>query len=282
MNNKKIARYVIIGVIALFLIVTVISSFSVVPTGHTGVTVTLGEVSDNTSQAGMVFKAPFVSKIVMIDNRTMKIEADCATSSKDLQTVQCKVAVNYRVNADASANLFKNVGTAYESVIIAPAVQESVKSVTAKFSAEELITKREDVSTQIKDELSSKILPYGISVDVFNVLNLDFSEEFNNAIEAKQTAQQQALKAEQDLNRIKIEAQQQVEQAKAEAEATRAKADAEAYAIQKIQEQLSKDPNYIEYKKVEKWDGKLPQVNGSGSPIIDLRDNTNTNQEQAG
>ncbi len=112
---------------------------------------------------------------------------------------------------------------------------------------------------QIKESLSEKINPYGLSAEVFNIVNFDFSEEFNKAVEAKQTAQQQALKAEQDLTRIKVEAQQKVEQAKAEAE-----------SIKLIQETLATAPQYIEYIKWSKWDGQLPTVMGDGQYLLDV------------
>jgi regulator of protease activity HflC (stomatin/prohibitin superfamily) len=169
--------------------------------------------------------------------------------------------VNYRVLNDSSASLYKNVGLDYESVIIAPAIQESIKAVTAKFTAEQLITERSSVGEQIRTMLSNKINPYGLEVEVFNIVNFDFSEEFNAAVEAKQTAEQNALKAQQDLNRIKIEAQQKVESAKAEAE-----------SIKLIQETLETAPEYIEYIKWSKWDGRLPTVMGDSGLILDIGD----------
>ncbi|MDR1892455.1 MAG: prohibitin family protein, partial [Oscillospiraceae bacterium] len=240
-DPKKVLRWVIFGAVALVLIIIAANCFASVPAGFTGVKITYGAASDNTVQAGLRFKAPFVTQFVLVDNRTKILESDCSAASKDLQTITSKVAVNYRVEVANSASLYKTVGIGYESVLIAPAIQESMKAVVSKFSAEEIITRRQEVSAQVKDTLSEKISQYGLVIDIFNIVNLEFSAEFNKAIEAKQTAQQDALKAEQDLNRIKIEAQQKLEQAKAEAEAVKAKADAEAYAIQKLQEQLAQD-----------------------------------------
>ena len=271
MRSKKIVQWSITGIIALVIIITLLNCFTVVGSGNAGVVTTMGAVQKGVLGEGMHFKIPFIQNIVIMDVRTHKIEASCSAVSKDLQAVETQVAVNYHVIRDSASSLYQYVGMSYAEIIIAPSIQEAVKKVTAQYSAEESITRRQEVSDKIKEGLEDKLSGYGIYIDGMNILNLDFSAEFNKAIEDKQTAQQQALKAEQDLSRIKIEAQQKVEQAKADAEAIRAKADAEAYSIQKIQEQLAKDPGYLEYFKYEKWDGKLPAVEGSANPIIDLR-----------
>lgn len=257
--KKYLKKIIIFGIIALVAIILIASTFTVVGAGNTGVVVTLGAVSDKVLSEGLHVRIPFVQQIVQINNRTQKIETDGAASSKDLQVITYLVAVNYRVDNSSSASLFKNIGNNYESVIITPAIQESIKAVTAQYTAEELITRRQEVSTQIRDTLSEKIGEYGISVEIFNIINFDFSEEFNAAVEAKQTAQQNALKAEQDLARIEIEAKQKVTQAEAEAE-----------SIKLIQNALTASPDYVEYIKWSKWDGKLPTVMGDGDYILDI------------
>ena len=255
----KIKKYISAGVVVLVLLVLVSQSFSIVSAGHTGVVVTMGAVNDTVLSEGLQLKVPFAQRVVQIDNRTQKVESEGTASSKDLQIITYKVALNYKINNNASAKIYKTVGKDYEQIIIAPAIQESIKAVTAGFTAEELITRRQEVGDQIKESLSEKINPYGLSAEVFNIVNFDFSEEFNKAVEAKQTAQQQALKAEQDLTRIKVEAQQKVEQAKAEAE-----------SIKLIQETLATAPQYIEYIKWSKWDGQLPTVMGDGQYLLDV------------
>ncbi len=255
-------KKLIIGIIvAVLVLIVIVQSVVIVDSGKTGVVVTLGAVEDIVLQEGFHLKTPFVQQVVQINNRTQKTEVSGTAASKDLQTVTTDVAVNYRVLNDSSASLYKNVGLDYESVIIAPAIQESIKAVTAKFTAEQLITERSSVGEEIRTMLSNKINPYGLEVEVFNIVNFDFSEEFNAAVEAKQTAEQNALKAQQDLNRIKIEAQQKVESAKAEAE-----------SIKLIQETLETAPEYIEYIKWSKWDGKLPTVMGDSGLILDIGD----------
>lgn len=252
-------KVILIAIAVVAVLILVASSLSIVNAGNTGVVITLGAVSDKVLSEGLHFKAPFVQEVIQINNRTQKIETDGSASSKDLQIISYVVAVNYRVDHESSASLYKNIGKNYESVIITPAIQESIKAVTARYTAEELITKRQDVSTEIKAALGEKIGEYGIDVEIFNIINFDFSEEFNAAVEAKQTAQQNALKAEQDLSRIEIEAEQKVTQAEAEAE-----------SIKLIQEALSASPDYVEYIKWNKWNGELPTVMGDGDYIMDI------------
>ncbi len=253
-NKKKLIFALIVAAVVIAL-----GAFSVVvvPAGHTGVQVTLGAVGGDVLQEGMHFKVPFVTNIVVMDNRVLKTEVECSSASKDLQTVSSTIALNYRVGRENSASIYKNVGTNFEAIIVNPAIQECVKSVTAKYTAEELITERQRVGDQMKEALREKITPYGLDIEVFNIISFEFSEEFTAAIEAKQTAQQNALKAEQDLARIKVEAEQKVEQARAEAEAYRLK-----------NEQITDQTLMMEW--ISKWDGKLPAVAGEGGYMFDV------------
>ena len=255
LKNKKTLILTLVVIVA----VVILGFFSivVVPAGHTGIQVTLGAVGSDVLSEGMHFKVPFITNVVVMDNRVLKTEVDSSSASKDLQTVFSTIALNYRVGKENSASLYKNVGTNFESIIVNPAIQECVKSVTAKYTAEELITERQKVGDQMTEALQEKISPYGLDIEVFNIISFEFSEEFNAAIEAKQTAQQNALKAEQDLARIKVEAQQKVEQAKAEAEAYRLK-----------NEQISDKTLMMEW--ISKWDGKLPAVSGDGTYMFDV------------
>lgn len=270
-SPRKTARIVISVIIAVFAIIVIFSSFTTIESGTVGVVSVFGAVRNEPLYEGLHFITPLITTVTKMDTRTQKVEAVCAAASKDLQTISATIAVNYRVIENTAPMLYSGVGRDYENVIIVPAIQESVKAVVAQYSAEELITKRQYVSTSISEQLSGKIGSYGLVIEIFNITNLEFSDEFNAAIEAKQTAQQAALKAEQDLNRIRIEAEQKVVNAQAEANATKAKADAEAYAIEVIQKQLAQSEAYLEYQKIQKWNGQLPMVQGDGSPIIDMR-----------
>jgi regulator of protease activity HflC (stomatin/prohibitin superfamily) len=269
---RKLLRLIIAGVVALFLLITIFSSFTTINSGSVGVISVFGAVRQEPLYQGLHFITPFITSVSKVDTRTQKAEAVCAAASKDLQTISTTIVVNYRVTEASAPKLYASVGREFENVIIVPAIQESVKAVVAQYSAEELITKRQFVSTSISEKLSDKIGSYGLVIEIFNITNLEFSASFNTAIEAKQTAQQQALKAEQDLSRIKIEAEQTVVNAQAQANATKAQADADAYSIKVIQEQLAQSEAYLEYQKIQKWNGQLPQVQGDSTPIIDLRE----------
>ncbi|MDR0862102.1 MAG: prohibitin family protein [Oscillospiraceae bacterium] len=279
---KITKRLIIILVAVVVVLVLGLSSIVTINSGNVGVVSTMGLVRDTPMTAGLHFKMPFITAVTKVNTQTQKIEVSGSAASKDLQTVSVLAAINYHIDPAYAPELYRNVGMAYESKIISPAIQESIKSVVARFSAEQLITQRQVVSAEIKEELRQKVGTYQIVTDEFNITNFDFSDEFNRAVEAKQTAQQDALKAEQELAKITIEAQQQVEKAKAEAEATKTRADAEAYAtkaraeaeaysIEAIQKQLAESSEaYLEYQRTEKWDGKLPVVSGNSNPIIDL------------
>ncbi len=272
-NSVKRTRGLIIaGVIVLFLIIVATSSVTTIESGTVGVVSVFGAIKDAPLEKGLHIITPFITSVAKVDVKTQKVEAVSAAASKDLQTISTTIVVNYHVNDLSAPELYSDVGRDYELKIIVPAIQESVKAVVAQYSAEELITKRQLVSDGIKEKLDEKIGSYGLVIEIFNITNLEFSESFNAAIEAKQTAQQQALKAQQDLSRIKIEAEQTVVNAQAVADATKAQAEAEAYAIEIIQKQLAQAEAYLEYQKIQKWDGQLPMVQGDSSPIIDMRD----------
>lgn len=255
-NVKKI----VVTVIVLFvLLVVILNSFTAVTSGHSGVITTFGEVSENVLDEGLHFKIPFVQRIILVDNRVQKAEANCSSASRDLQTVTSTIAVNYKVMNSYSASVYKNIGMDYETIIITPAIQECVKAITAQFTAEQLITNRQNVSDLMSEQLKDKISNYGIDIQIFNIISFEFTAEYNAAIEAKQTAQQNALKAEQDLQRIKVEAEQTVAEAQAEAEAYRLKS-----------EQIT--PEILLMSYIDKWDGKLPTVvsGDSSSMMLDL------------
>lgn len=234
-----------------------ICTFSVVPAGSTGVLVTLGSPSNQGMRSGPHFKIPFAQSIIMIDNRVQRTDVDGSGASRDLQTINTSVSVNYRVNPAQSAAIYKEVGTDWETVIVRPAVQECMKAVQSQYTAEELITKRSEVGRAMQESIAEKVGRYGLTVDNINILNMDFSEEFNAAIEAKQTAQQNALKAEQDLARIEVEAKQKIVTAQAEADANRIRSESITNEI-------------LISNAISKWDGKLPAVIGSDGNIFDI------------
>lgn len=266
MTPIKIGSYVV-GVI--FLIILLVGTFVLVPAGAVGIETRFGAVI-GTMSPGLHFKMPFVESVTQMDVQTQKEQVDATAASNDLQDVTATVAVNFHVNPQDAANIFSNVGSDYQARVIDPAVQESIKSVTANYTAEQLITQREVVREKILALLSEKMQSYGVNVDSLNIVNFNFSSSFNQAVEAKVTAQQNALTA-----------QNQVAQAIAQASSTVIAAQAQARAIE-IQSQAienSGGANYValqeikvEQAAIDKWDGKLPtqMIPGSSLPFLNL------------
>lgn len=267
--NSKVKKIIPAAVIVVILVIILSFSIVIVPAGSTGVVITLGKVSDDVMQEGFHFKVPFVQNVAIISNKIQKQEVQANAVSKDLQTVESEIAVNYRVGLDSSANIYKNIGERYEEIVLLPAVQESMKSVSAKYTAEELITLRAQVGEEIKSSLEEKVSEYGIVIEKFSIVNFDFSEEFNQAIEAKQVAEQNLIKTkteqEQAIVIAEAEAKKQLIAAQAEADAITTKAQAQADANKLLAESLT--DNVVEYEKIQKWDGKLPTVTGSDALI---------------
>jgi len=259
-----IGRYVFLGVIAIIALIVFFGSFYVVGAGERAIVLTWGNPSNIPMSEGLHFKIPIAQSIVKMDIKTQKYEYESSAASKDLQTVTAKIATNYRLEGSSVPELYKTVGLDYASRIIVPAEQEAVKSITAKYTAEELITKRENVREEIKSLLHDKLFARGIIVEDISIVNFDFSGSFNAAIEAKVTAEQQALQQKNILEQVKYEAEQRV--AKAQAEATAIRIQAEA-----VTQQGGKD--YVQLKAIEKWNGNVPQyVMGTNAvPFINLQ-----------
>ena len=262
MKELNIKKVFIITFVSLFVFVTALSSMTVVPAGHTGVVVTMGRVEDKVLQEGFHLKVPFFQKVVKIDNRIVKLEVETEAFSKDLQTVDTTLAINYRIDYAKSYSVYKNIGSNYENILIIPAVNEVLKAITSRYTAEESVTNRALISDGLVEGLNAKLNSAGLYVTDVNIMNFDFSEAFINAIEEKQVAQQQLLKAE-------TEKQTAITNASAEAETILIKAEAEAKANQILSESLTE--NIIEYTKIEKWDGELPEVVSDGNMIISLQ-----------
>jgi regulator of protease activity HflC (stomatin/prohibitin superfamily) len=260
----KYTRSITIGLIALILVVVGFSSVTTVESGNRGVLVQLGAVKPTILSEGLHFRIPFIQSVQQIEVRVQKEESSQSAASKDLQMVTTKVAVNYSVDPEAVNKLYQEIGLDYRSRIVDPAIAEALKAVTAQYTAEELISKRPEVSAKVKDMLSDKLTKYFMLLEDINIKEFAFSEEFNKAIEAKQTAEQNALRAQRDLERIKIEAEQKVAQAGAEAEALRLKKQEvtpELIQLKQIE---------VQEKALEKWDGRLPSVTGGATPFIDI------------
>ena len=269
-KKNKVPLIVGIVVIAAIAAVAILSSIKIVPAGCTGVVMTFGEVSDTSLTEGLHFVVPFAQKVEVISNKIQIYEATADAVSKDLQAVSTKIAVNYRIRSEASARIFRDIGVDYKDVILMPTVQEGMKSVCAKYNAEQLISQRASVAEEIKTELEGKVNEYGIEIEKFNIVNFDFSKEFNEAIEAKQVAEQNLIKTRTEQNQAIVvaeaEAKKKVIAAEADAKAIKARADAQAAANKTISESLN--PSLIQYQTIERWNGVLPKVAGSANPLI--------------
>ncbi len=234
--------------------------------GERGIVQNFGAVQDKVLGEGIHFKIPVVQTVIPINVQIQKAMTDAASSSSDLQDVDLSVALNYHIMPDKANLVYQSIGLGFKDRIIDPALQEVMKAVTAKYTAEELITKRPAVSAEMREALTTRLLKSNIAVDAFSIINFSFSEKFTAAIEDKQTAEQNALKATRDLDRIKVEAQQTIAAATAEAEALR---------LQK----MNISPDLIELRKIEanlkaieKWNGVLPDVTGGAVPFIGVSD----------
>lgn len=244
-------------------IITALFAFTKVGAGERGVILNWGAVQEGVLGEGLHFKIPIYQQIKVLDVKTFKHEVEAEAASQDVQVVNTTVALNYHLDPNNVGKLWQEIGKDYESRIIDPAIQESVKAATARFTAQDLIVKRAELRDAIKEELTKKFDGKHIIIDEFSIVNCDFSPEYNKSIEQKQVAEQNALKAENDLKRVEFEAEQRVAQAKAEAEAIRIQAEA-------ITQQGGRD--YVNLKAVEKWNGELPKqmIPGSTIPFINL------------
>lgn len=268
------AKGVLIGIVLLIIIgVVVASAVQIVDAGHRGVLLHWNAVDTNVLplEEGLHFVTPFADSIVQMEVRTLKYVKSTSSASQDLQTVSTAVTVNYHPAPNSVHTLFKEVGMDYENRIIQPAIEEVVKQVTANYNAEELITKRPQVKSDIESEITSRLNTYNVVTEVVSITDFQFSALFAQAIESKVEAEQKAFKAENDLLRIEVEARQHEAQAQGIAKANIAEAQGEAEAIRVINNALSNNPHYLEWLKTQAWDGKLPLVVGEGgTPFIQI------------
>ena len=260
-NPKNVKKYAVVIAVIAVVAILVLNAFVIVQAGHTGVVVTMGKVNEGVLQEGIHPKIPFIQKVVMIDNRIRKLEVQTEAFSKDLQSVDTTLAINYRVDTAKSYSIYKNIGANYEDVLVTPAVNEVLKAITATYTAEETVTNRALISDGLVEGLNEKLNNIGLYVTDVNIIDFDFSEAFITAIEEKQVAQQQLLKAE-------TEKKTAITNAEAEAEAKKIRAEGEASANERIAKSLT--DRIIENKKIEKWNGELPKVTGDGGNIIDI------------
>ena len=272
--------HIIGSVIAL--IVVIILAFSMiktVPTGYTGILTTFGKVEPNTVSAGVHVIAPW-QKIVKLDNRTQKVSVETDTFSKDIQQVKVSLAVNFCIDQATAQELYKTVGVNYYESVVLPRILENVKAVVAEYSAENLVAKRGELSDEILTRLTDDAAAYGINIISISVEDIDFTDEFTDAVERKQVATQNKLAAETEQAQktmeeqaaagravisAKAKAEQDIIAANAELEVTKIQAEAALYAGEKeaemnkrIAESLT--PNLVKYYYIKQWEGVLPKT----------------------
>ena len=271
MGAAKAVGFVIIALIVIGVITA--AAVKIVDAGHRGVLLHWNAVDTSAPplEEGLHFVVPFQDTVVNMEVRTLKFVKSTSSASKDLQTVSTEVTVNYQPSPNSVNTLYKEVGLDYENRIIQPAIEEVVKQVTANYNAEELITKRPLVKSDIEGEITKRLNEFNIITEVVSITDFQFSPLFAQAIESKVEAEQKALKALNDLKRIQIEAQQREAEAQGIAKANIAEAQGEAEAIRIINEALAQNPNYLEWLKTQRWDGRLPLVVGEGgTPFIQI------------
>ena len=249
-EQYDLAKIIIGGVVGLIFGILVISSIYIVESGQRAIKFTFGNIT-NIDDAGVHIKIPFVQRIEKVDVRTQKTTAEATAGTKDLQNVTTSVTLNYHFDQNRLAETYTKYGLDVEQKIIDPRIQEIVKAICARYSAEELIAKRETVKGEIEQNLRGALSSYNIVAEAIQITQFSFSKEYNAAIEAKQTSIQKALKAENDLKTIEIEAKQRIAEAQGEAEAIRIQ-------TQAIKEQGGAE--YVKLKAIEKWDGVMPKT----------------------
>ena len=283
-NLKKGA--IIAGIIVAVILIVSVTCTATVETGYTGIVTTFGKVEDITLEAGLHFKSPF-QRIIAMDNREQKTSFNTEAFSSDIQQVNITGSINYAINKATAMNLFKEVGTDYFNKLVYPRMLEITKGVFSKYTAENLVAYRQTLSEQIRDNLSGELTPYGINVISVNIENIDFTDAFTDAVEAKQVAAQRKLQAEIEQAQKTMETQQAAERqrinaeaeaavakinADADAYATKIRSEAEAEANKKIAESLTKE--LISFNEVKSWDGKLPTYVAGGNsttlPILKM------------
>ncbi len=256
---KSIIKIIVIIIIIIFLLPLFFWFFGTVWAWERWVLLRFWAVQNVVFNEWLYFKFPYIDSVVIVDTKIQKEQTEAIAASKDLQTVTSVIALNFHIKPEKVANLYQSVWTNFKERLIDPTIQEAVKASTAKFTADELITKREKVREEMKILLRWGLESHWIIIDDINIVNFDFSPSFNRAIEEKVTAEQEALAAKNKLERIKFEAEQKVAEAKWKAEAIKIESEA-----------LKSNPEVLQLRALEKWNWVLPQVTSGAVPFINV------------
>lgn len=253
-SAKDIAKLAALIAGAIIALIFIFGSFRTVKAGYTGIVTRFGKVV-RTTDSGLTLKWPIIEKVIKMDTRTQKEEMDASAATKDMQDVNAKIAVNYSITKETALEIYNQLGTDYKDNIIIPAASESFKAGISKYTAEELIKNRAEAKEEILDTLKGRLAENGITISDLNIVDLNFSDSFNQAIEAKAVAQQQVETARQELERAKIDAEKKKAEAEGEAAAQRAQ-----------QETLTE--LMIKKMWIEKWNGQLPTTMTDDAGIL--------------
>ena len=229
-----------------------------VPAGNIGVVTRWGAVQ-RIVQPGLGIKIPFAESVHRMSVQTQKDEIEASSASSNLQTVSAIIAVNYRLDGQFASSVYQSIGTDYQDKVVAPAIQNAFKSATAKYTAENLIKLREQVRIDAETELQKQLEPYHIIVENFNIINFDFSPEYNASIEAKQVMEQNVQTAKLELEKARVEAEQRVVEAQGQADAQKA-----------LKESGALTSEYLQYLFLLNWNGVLPEVISGTTPVFDI------------
>lgn len=279
-STSTLIKFSVGIVVAIFLAIAAIGSGASVDAGHVAVVTQFGAVTGTEFPPGFHMKWPFVQSTADFNTQIQLDRSDpLETSSNDLQNVTTQVSINYHPDPAHITTIYQNIGTDYAAKVLSPAILESVKAVTARHTASELVQQRDRVKQELQDLLSAKVQKYHIIIDTVSITNFHFSDAFNQAIEAKQVAQQHVLTAQQSLDQAKIDAQQQVVTAQAAAQAqvatangnaTSALINAKAAAQAQTLQARTLTPSYLQFAWITHWDGRLPQYSTGSAPLLTL------------
>lgn len=285
-NKSRAAKIIFYVALVLCIALIVSSTVAIVPTGYTGIKTTFGRVENDVLASGINFVLPW-QNVINMDNREQRAPFTLEAFSKDIQQVDIQGSINLNIDKTTAMNLYKDVGVGYWDILVTPRVYEDVKIVIAKYTAENLVENRQKASDQIFELLKQELSIKGINVISFAIENIDFTDAFEAAVEAKQVATQEKQKAQTEQERQTMEQQQQAERerikAQAAADVQKIEADAQAYAV-KVQAEAQAEANkeiaatlsdpLIRYNLIHQWDGKLPTVSGGQgmANILNIQD----------
>ncbi len=259
MNKEK--QSLILAILILFVIFVIFCNpVAIVGVGQRGVKVTLGRVSPQSYQEGVHFVTPFISKIKVMDVKTQKVNITTEVYTKDIQQARISYVINYNLIPQYAHQMYREVGMDYVDNILMPVVEGNIKDVIGRWNAQDLVANRAAATADILSKLQNQLKSKYINVSSFQIIDIDYSDVFEKAIESKVTAEQEALKAKNKTVQVQEEARQKLISAQAEAQSMKIRATA-----------LSQNKALVEYEAVKKWDGKLPEyMLGNSVPFINV------------